>query len=120
MKVTLLKISLILIFLLSYCTFETIAINRFSDDLQELILKIQYEKTSNQMNETYHEIQSYMDENQILLDLIMTKNEQEIITVSLGRIRDYLAEDNVAEAHVAAGEIGSYLVDINAPFVIKK
>ncbi len=120
MKITLVKISIILIFLFSYCTFETIFLNRFSDDMFAMISKLQFENIDKEMHETYQQMQLYVDKKQIWLDLIMPKNEQEIICVSMGRIRDYLNEDKAFEARVAAGEIRSYLSDINAPFATKK
>ncbi len=120
MKITLLKISLIFIFLLSYCTFETMFLDRFSDVLLEYVSLIQSENADEQINETYLKMQSYMEKKRILLDLVLAKNQQEVISVSMGRIRDYLAEDKAFEARVAAGEIRSYLSDINTPFSTKK
>ena len=120
MKITLVKISIILILLFSYCTIETIFLNQFSDDLFAMISKLQSGNTDKEMRETYTRMQLYVDEKKIWLDLVMPKDEQEIISVSMGKIRDYLNENKAFEARVAAGEIRSYLSDVNAPFTIKK
>ena len=120
MKKTVIKIVVIFIFLISYCFIETLFLHKFTEKMYQMVLDIQQESNEEEILNLYHQMKSYVEEKQLLLDIMVLRTEMEMIHLSLGRVGDYIAEKQNFEARVAAGEIVAYLLEINGSLDVKK
>ncbi len=120
MKKTIIKISIIFLILFSYCFTEMVFLDVFTEKMYQMVLRLQNESDNGKMHEIYRQMEAHIEDKEIWLDIMMPKTELEMIRVSLGRVRDYLAEDQNFEARVSAGEIVGYLKEINASLNLKK
>lgn len=120
MKITLVKIILIVLFVTSFCFAEIAFIKNFSTKMFDMAEKIQSENSSETIKKMHTEMMRCLEENEVLLDILMSRTQQETILLSLGKMRDYLKEGKLFEVRVAAGEIITFLSDINTDLNIKK
>lgn len=117
MKKIIITVSVIIIFLTCYCSWEFWYVNRFAKEMNDKLSRAVTATSTQEIDQISTDIEDYLQKRKLLFREVMSQDDMEEIMKVLTDINSYIREEQLPEARVAAAQMNHLVSQITGVYL---